>query len=90
MKYLVPVVRWFKGFSRPIPSRDWHVTLIVVVLVGVGMIGIALYFYIGIQSGAIIVPQAPPHKSPPSVSRDKLTEVLQVYEQRMLKYKAGL
>jgi hypothetical protein len=89
MKYLSSIVHWFTGLTRPVPSRDWHTVLVLILLLGAAVVGIALYFYLGLQSGAIIVPQAPTHVSPPSVSRDKLSKVLEVYQQRALNYNAG-
>jgi hypothetical protein len=89
MKLIAPVVHWFKGLSRPVPSRDWSAVLILLIVLGVSLIGGALYFYIGIQSGAIIAPQAPPTTSPPSLSRDQLSKVIGKYQQRATNYKAG-
>lgn len=89
MNYLTPIFHWFKGLSRPVPSRDWHAVLVLIMLLGLAVVGVGLYFYIGLQSGAIIVPQTPVQVSPPSVSRDKLSKVLEVYQQRALNYEAG-
>jgi hypothetical protein len=89
MKYLSAIIHFFKSFARPVPARDWRVVIVVLMAVGVGLIGAGLYYYLGIQSGAIIVPESAPHKSPPTVSRDQLSKVLQEYEQRDVNYKSG-
>ena len=89
MKYLSIIMRFVLSLTRPAPSRDWHIILTVVGLLGATMVGVALYFYIGLETGALITPVAPREGPPPSLSREALSRVLKVYEQRAVNYDAG-
>ncbi len=89
MKYFHALLAWLKHFSRPNPSRDWYAVLGTALICGTATIVAGLYWYVGLQSGAVIVPMAPAHVSAPSVSRTQLSNVINEYQARALNYQAG-
>lgn len=89
MKYLAPVVRFFVSLARPSPERDWRIVLAAALLLGAALIGNAIYFYVGLQSGAIIAPREPTRSPAPTLSRAELSRALDFYRARALNYEAG-
>lgn len=89
MKYLAPIVMFLRSLTRPAPARDWLIAVLLALLTGLGMIAVAIYFYFGLETGAIIVPKAPERVSPPAVSREALKQVLDAYHIRALNYQSG-
>lgn len=75
--------------TNPYPMRDWYIAFFIALVAFGVLIGIALYLFIGIQSGAIIVPQEAAQKPPLNVSRESLTDTLEVYEERALNFETS-
>ena len=74
---------------RPSPARDWTITLAVLLLLALVLAGVGTFYFIGIRSGAIIVPQVAEQPPMPGVSRDAMSVVIKVYEERALNYESG-
>ncbi len=86
MKVPVPSIR---SIMTPHPGRDWFVALLIVVLIGLGLAGVALYYFIGLESGAIASEGVGATTPTPSVSRADLEKVLTLYKTRALNYQSG-
>lgn len=89
MKFIEPFTVFFHTLTRPFPSRDWYLSLGSTAVLGAVLIAIAVYFFIGIQSGAIIAPQGT--EAPPSIniSREGLQKTIGVYDVRVLNFESA-
>lgn len=87
-QYYQKALQYLKQFTRPYPVRDWYIVLVLNGVLFVATLGIALYFFIGLQSGAIIVPKDGNDVPAPSVSRDDLNQVLEKYKERELNFES--
>ena len=89
MGFITHIIDSLRALSRPFPMRDWSLIVAFAWFVAVALIGIAVYFFIGIQSGAIIVPHAEPSAPGVSVSREGLKKTLETYDTRKLNFDSG-
>ena len=89
MKYLETVTTFLRSLVNPYPLRDWYIAIgLSFVVLGI-LIGVSVYFFFGIRSGDIVGSLDPEFFPTPNVSREKLEEVVSVYETRRVNYEAG-
>lgn len=86
MKYVEIISNFFRSLVRPYPKRDWYIVVVLGALLLLALIVIALYFFLGIRSGSIASSPNASLSPTPSVSRERLEEVVSIYETKLLNY----
>lgn len=76
-------------FTAPHPVRDWLLILFITLAASLVLIGISLYFYIGIRSGSIVGAPNTEASRTPGISRAALDSTVSKYETRRVNYDAG-
>lgn len=89
MEYLKIFSSVFHKLTNPYPLRDWYILLTGSAAIALVLIGIAIYFFVGIQSGFIIGERTDVDTKSPTVSREKLSQILETYEKRRVNFEAG-
>ena len=89
MEYLSRITQFLQKLTNPYPTRDWYIMLAIAALTALILIAIAVYFFIGIQSGFIIGSSSETEIPTQSLSREKIKQTLEVYEQRRVNFEAG-
>ena len=77
------------SITTPHPSRDWYGAVALALIVGLGLVGGAGYYFVGIQSGAIIVPARADTQPLPTISAPALNTIVAAYEARTVHYTDG-
>ena len=88
MKYVNAFQQWLIGLARPNPLRDWFIVLGLVTLLAAILVVVSVYFFLGIRSGTIIPEADNMIKRTPTVSREALQNIVEVFETRTLNYEA--
>lgn len=73
----------------PHPVRDWLFILFITLAASLVLMGISLYFYIGIRSGNIVGAPNTEAGRVPGISRAALDDTVSKYETRRVNYDAG-
>lgn len=81
-------ITFFTSLTRPHPLRDWYIILSISGMLFVVLLSVALYFFIGLQSGAIIVPKDGGGITSPNVSREDLRSAIDAYDERRLNFES--
>lgn len=89
MTLLTHFIAALKRLSRPLPARDWALATLASMVVTIVLMGVALYYYVGLQSGSIIVTHGEPTTDRPSVSKTALTAILTTYQDRARSFESG-
>ena len=86
MQYITRIKTFFASLMNPYPVRDWYLVLSVAVVVMTALVGLSVYFFIGIQAGFIVGGQSDSEGAAPSVSREGLSRTLDRYEVRTVNF----
>lgn len=89
MKYLLRIKNAVSSLTQPNPLRDWFIVLCLLVALLLTLIGVSVYFFVGIQSGGILGEPDTEIKRTQTVSRKTLEDVVNTYEARRVNYEAG-
>lgn len=89
MEYLSRITQFFQRLTNPHPTRDWYIALSIAALTALVLALVAVYFFFGIQSGFIIGSQSGTDGPTPTLSREQLSQTLELYEQRRINFEAG-
>lgn len=80
------IERILAAITTPYPRRDWIAVVVVAGIVLVLSVGVAGYFFFGIQTGALLEAAVPPKNPPPPVSRVDLKTAIDLYTTRLTNF----
>lgn len=89
MQYLTRIKMFVTGLTNPHPVRDWYLALSVAAVFTLTLVGLSVYFFIGIQAGFIMGGQSSSESALPSVSREGMLRTLETYETRTVNFEAN-
>lgn len=89
MKYFKRIIAIVGSLSSPHPLRDWVLVLTVNVLILIVLVGIAVQFFFGIQSGNSIGSRSPERLIIERIPQTELETLVQTLEKRRSAYEAG-
>ena len=78
--------RFTKDLGRPYPARDWLIICAIAGTVGVLGCALAIYMFLGVQTGSIVSGGTEVPRAPIPVSRDAIKTVLETYQARASNY----
>lgn len=87
MQFLTAISHFVKTLTTPHPARDWYGVFFFSVFIACVLIGVSLYFLVGIQSGIIVIPKQESEISGvPSISRASLDQAIDAYKERTVNF----